>query len=94
LSIQLVEDDVPPTSFIIDLLSATSSSNLLSISIVLYYKAPEIAAEELDQVLAHPRFSGLRSFSVGAGGNPDDKTLLTRKVRIRMPLATARGILK
>jgi hypothetical protein len=81
----------------IDLLSTASSGNLLSISMMLYQRAvpevPGVAAEELDQLLARPRFGSLRSLSVLVNGYPPE-TLFTWEVRLRMPLANARGILE
>jgi hypothetical protein len=81
--------DQPPT-YLVDLFSVATSSDLQSIKIVLH-ASHEVAAEELDQVLAHPRFSGLCDLSVIIRCGRAT-TFLTSEVRARMPLASARGI--
>lgn len=79
----------PPT-YLPDILSAVSSSDLITISICFYDHRLEFDVHAVDQILAHPRFSNLRTFSVKSSSI----SLLKQAVRDAMPLAAARGILQ
>jgi hypothetical protein len=78
-----------PSSYPVDILSAVTSNNMLTIKISS--PAEEFNPEALDQALALPPFRNLRSVSLGTRTS---ESLFTPEIRARMPLASARGILE
>jgi hypothetical protein len=63
--------DLLPTH-LIDLLSVVSSKDLITIDITITKDAEVVDAENLDQVLARPKFRNLRSFMLFKTGGPEN----------------------
>ncbi|KAJ7106438.1 hypothetical protein C8R43DRAFT_963406 [Mycena crocata] len=78
-----------PSTYILDLLSAASSSKFETIKIEATHM-PDFSAAALDQSLAIPQFRNLRSFALRTG----TATFSRPALQAAMPLATARGILQ
>ncbi|KAJ7474135.1 hypothetical protein FB451DRAFT_1558359 [Mycena latifolia] len=53
-----------PSTYLFDLLSAVSSSELVTVKLEFAMRELEFSAEALDQALAHRRFRNLRNFSL------------------------------
>ncbi|KAJ7770310.1 hypothetical protein DFH07DRAFT_954132 [Mycena maculata] len=90
----------PPYTYLIGLLSKTTSNDLRTIDIATHTNnmcieladEDDVAARALDNMLADPRFRNLTRFSVSDIG--DRESVFTLEVQAKMLRARARGILQ